>query len=760
MKGQFPSVFNLSALNGQNGFKLDGENNGDNSGFSVSTAGDINDDGYADLIIGAYYYPGSRQGRSYVVFGGPGVGGNGDIALSSLNGANGFKLDGENNLDYSGWSVSTAGDINGDGHADLIIGDNAYSGVIGRNYVLFGGLGVGSSGDIASSSLNGANGFKLDGENIQGYSGISVSGAGDINGDGYDDLLIGARAYPGGNYTGRSYVVFGGLRVGATGDIPLSNLNGTNGFKLDGENNGDSSGSSVSRAGDINGDGYADLIIGAPGYGGTKGRSYVVFGRQGIGSGGVFNLSSLNGVDGFKLDSETAGDYSGWSVSAAGDINGDGVADLLIGAYSHASTMGRSYVVFGGMNVGSSGVLSLSMLNGSNGFKLDGETSSDASGWSVSAAGDINGDGVADLLIGAYAYLSGSAKGRSYVVFGDVSPQLLVNQLTIGQGKSVILTNQNLNATDNSLVSFMVSNITQGHFEAVNLSGQPITSFNQSAISAQQIRFVHNGSVFPPSYVVQVPNFGIALPPPPQNATITFYRFPVIINNQFSIVRNGTTLITPQEISVNDNYTSDAQVNFIVQAVTNGQFELIPFGNISTSQFTQQQVKTGEIQFHQNDSFLAPSYNLTVSDGLFTEGPFVGALNWTFIPYLPKVINPIPPCYSHVGETINCPVPNNTFADLNGQVEPLTLSATFANGSMLPYPALYFAPETATLTGSINWEESPLNISIKATNQWGLSSQTFFDLTINPNSLSSSGCTAPGLMFRNFKVLVEVFCTK
>ena len=71
-----------------------------------------------------------------------------------------------------------------------------------------------------------------------------------------------------------------------------------------------------------------------------KGRSYVVFGGQGIGSGGVFNLSSLNGADGFKLDSEIAGDYSGWSVSAAGDINGDGVADLLIGAYGHPSTTG------------------------------------------------------------------------------------------------------------------------------------------------------------------------------------------------------------------------------------------------------------------------------------------------------------------------------------------------------------------------------------------------------------------------------------
>ena len=92
----------LSGLNGANGFKLDGENNGDWSGCSVSTAGDINGDGVGDLLIGAYGYPGigSGKGRSYVVFGGPGVGSNGTLALSSLNGANGFKLDGENNGDY------------------------------------------------------------------------------------------------------------------------------------------------------------------------------------------------------------------------------------------------------------------------------------------------------------------------------------------------------------------------------------------------------------------------------------------------------------------------------------------------------------------------------------------------------------------------------------------------------------------------------------------------------------------------------------
>ena len=105
-------------MNGTNGFKLDGENNGDYSGCSVSAAGDINGDGYADLLIGAPWYPSdSYTGRSYVVFGGPGVGKTGTVLLSSLNGSNGFKLDGENNKDYSGYSVSAAGDINGDGYA-------------------------------------------------------------------------------------------------------------------------------------------------------------------------------------------------------------------------------------------------------------------------------------------------------------------------------------------------------------------------------------------------------------------------------------------------------------------------------------------------------------------------------------------------------------------------------------------------------------------------------------------------------------------
>ena len=120
-------IFNLSSLNGSGGFKLDGEDGGDLSGVSVSAAGDINGDGYADLVIGADGYPGNvNKGRSYVVFGGPGVGRSGDLQLSSLNGTNGFKLNGENNGDQSGYSVSAAGDINGDGYTDLVIGAYGY----------------------------------------------------------------------------------------------------------------------------------------------------------------------------------------------------------------------------------------------------------------------------------------------------------------------------------------------------------------------------------------------------------------------------------------------------------------------------------------------------------------------------------------------------------------------------------------------------------------------------------------------------------
>ena len=516
----------LSGLNGTNGFKLDGEMVGDDSGVSVSSAGDINGDGYADLLIGAdSHVSGTYTGRSYAVLGGPGVGASGLVALSGLDGTNGFKLDGEAAYDDSGSPVSAAGDINGDGYADLLIGAQGHASYTGRSYAVLGGPGVGASGLVALSGLNGTNGFKLDGEASGDYSGLPVSTAGDINGDGHADLLIGADFHA--NQTGRSYVVFGGLGVGTSGLVALSGLNGTNGFKLDGEAVNDRSGYSLSAAGDINGDGYADLLIGAYGHASQTGRSYVVFGGPGVGTSGLVALSGLNGTNGFKLDGEALGDYSGLSVSTAGDINGDGHADLLIGADFHASHTGRSYVVFGGPGVGTSGLVALSGLNGTNGFKLDGEAVNDRSGYSVSAAGDINGDGVADLLIGASGHASYT--GRSYVVFGDVPPVLVNNSLSLSVGAAIQLNSAYLSAYDrnhnNNTLVFIPGGITHGQFESMGAPGVPLVNFTQQQVISGAIQFVHDGTLVAPSYNITVRSDGIAWTGP-SPAQITFIGAP------------------------------------------------------------------------------------------------------------------------------------------------------------------------------------------------------------------------------------------
>ncbi|MBX9255762.1 FG-GAP repeat protein [Desmonostoc muscorum CCALA 125] len=433
----FGASFNLSSLNGSNGFVINGINADDDLGVSVSSAGDINGDGFDDLIIGAKYASPngqSRSGSSYVVFGSS-SGFDAQFNLSSLNGSNGFVINGIDAYDRSGDSVSSAGDINGDGIDDLIVGASNASPngqfLIGSSYVVFGNS-SGFDAQLNLSSLNGSNGFVINGINSGDYSGGSVSSAGDINGDGFDDLIIGAfGASPNGQFLiGSSYVVFGSSS-GFDAQFNLSSLNGSNGFVINGIDAFDFSGSSVSSAGDINGDGIDDLIIGSfgadPNGQSYAGSSYVVFGSS-SGFGASFNLSSLNGSNGFVINGIDENDFSGFSVSSAGDFNSDGFDDLIIGARYASSPNGQfrageSYVVFGSSS-GFGASFNLSSLNGSDGFVINGIDTRDSSGSSVSSAGDINGDGFDDLIIGAPgADPNGQSEaGKSYVVFGFASP--------------------------------------------------------------------------------------------------------------------------------------------------------------------------------------------------------------------------------------------------------------------------------------------------------------------------------------------------
>jgi len=428
-------VLDLTTLIDAQGFVIQGDIAGRWRG---SAAGDINGDGFDDLIVGAPY-----ASRAYVLFGGAGdlgasVGGRQMVDLTTLTTAEGFVIQGgaEYN-DEAGYSVSDAGDVNGDGFDDVIVGAPArYSheeGVLaGEAYVLFGGAGgcgtsVGSRQVVDLTTLNSAQGFVIQGDAAYDRAGYSVSDAGDVNGDGFDDVIVGANyGDDGGIRAGQAYVLFGGTGgfgtyVGDRQVVDLTTLNSAQGFVIQGDAAFDEAGLSVSSAGDVNGDGFDELIVGAA-YGDDggafAGEAYVLFGGGGgfgasVGGRQVVDLTKLTTAEGFVIQGGAEGDHAGRSVSDAGDVDGDGFDDLIVGA----PRAGEAYVLFGGAGgfgtlVGSRQVVDLTTLSGAQGFIVQGDGAQGQAGRTVSAAGDVDGDGFDDLIVGTFG------PDEAYVVFG------------------------------------------------------------------------------------------------------------------------------------------------------------------------------------------------------------------------------------------------------------------------------------------------------------------------------------------------------
>ncbi len=453
-------VVDTTAL-GDAGFIIQGDAEGDEFGYSVSSAGDVNGDGYADLIIGAYEGDdgGGSAGEAYVIwgqadkqYGTMGSDGRRVIDTTALGDA-GFIIQGDAGHDSLGISVSSAGDVNGDGYADLIAG--AFGGDdggrwAGEAYVIWGQANkqygtLGSDGRrVVDITALGDAGFIIQGDAEGDHLGYTVSSAGDVNGDRYDDLIVGAfQGDDGGTNAGEVYVIWGQAdkRFGSLSrdgrSVVATTALGDAGFIIRGDRAEDLLGRSVSSAGDINGDGFADLIVGANqgDDGGTSaGEAYVIWGQADkqygtLGSDGrrVVDTTAL-GDAGFIIQGDAGYDSLGWSVSAAGDANGDGYADLIVGAVLREvgeSNAGAAYVIWGQADkqygtLGSDGrrVVDPTAL-GDASFIIQGDALDDQLGYSVSSAGDVNGDGYADLIVGARLGNDGSSDaGEAYVIWG------------------------------------------------------------------------------------------------------------------------------------------------------------------------------------------------------------------------------------------------------------------------------------------------------------------------------------------------------
>jgi len=354
-----------------------------NFGLSVATGGDVNGDGYADVIVGAHRYDNDQadEGRAFAYLGSA-AGLATDPAWTAESNQVGASF---------GASVATAGDVNGDGYADVLVGaytyDNGQTNE-GRAFTYYG-----SAAGLATSA-----GWTAESGQASAEFGLSVAAAGDVNGDGYADVVVGALRYDNGQADeGRAFAYHGSAAGMATSPAWTAESDQA-GARF----------ASVTTAGDVNGDGYADVVVGALWYDNGQTDEGRVFAYHGSATG-------LATSPAWTAESDQAGAEFGLSVATAGDVNGDGYADVLVGAhlYDNGETdEGRAFAYHGS----AAGLATTPAWTA--------ESDQDAAGFAVSVAtaGDVNGDGYADVVVGAYTYDNGQTdEGRAFAYHGSVA---------------------------------------------------------------------------------------------------------------------------------------------------------------------------------------------------------------------------------------------------------------------------------------------------------------------------------------------------
>ncbi|MDI9235218.1 beta strand repeat-containing protein [Limnohabitans lacus] len=385
-----------------------------NFGSVSSIIGDVNDDGFDDILIGSW-----EQGGAII------FGSNSGLAIQLDNlGDRGYLLG--NTPKSSGVGVAVTGirDINNDGINDFAIAANTAAGDnVGKVYIVYGNKSGNYSALSEVSALqnlisNGA-GFVVNGYIQGGRLGYSQMSSGDFNGDGIDDILVGL-----GNpvsQPGEAYIILGS--VGRIDDVNLTNISLAQGIRISGAQNSDRFGRAVSFLGDVNGDGLGDVAIGAPLHdvpaANDVGRVYIVFGTENP------NTLTISDILQQNLGFYVAADVSqsmpgrpqriGEEVHAIGDINGDGLADVLISTNENGS-----FIVYGKSNTTS---IDASDLAGKGIKIIPSQIDERFSGYSASAIGDWNGDGIGDFAVTTtWSGSEGKLKsGTSYVVFGNIS---------------------------------------------------------------------------------------------------------------------------------------------------------------------------------------------------------------------------------------------------------------------------------------------------------------------------------------------------